>query len=368
MIIRSIAVALVLAPAAVEERPPNILLITADDLGNQLSCHGETRIRTPRLDALAAEGVRFENAHVTQSSCSPSRAALLKAAGYFTGIIGKLHVAPEEDFPFDWKPAGRGNPAGPTRNVRWVAEQSRAFFAQARASGKPYFYYVNYFDPHGPYTDEIDQVDGFPENPLRPQDVEPLPLKVPNPQAKRRITATIYNCILRLDAGVGMLLDVMPTVLGAAGVAPPEGLEGWPLQRLLRGESPTWREFLFTEMNFHTANFYQPQRAVRDARYKLLVNYEPRAGQAPVELFDLKEDPGETKNLADDPAAAGARRRLQEALREWQERTADPLLDPARRGRWSDAARKWKESAPRRQDGPYGDVASVPPGDLDLLK
>ena len=85
-------------------------------------------------------------------------------------------------------------------------------------------------------------------------------------------------------------------------------------------------------------------------------------------LADHASDPDETKNLAEDPALAGVRRRLEAALREWQEKTADPLLDPARRKRWSEAAKKWKESAPRLQTGPYPDVATVPPGDLDLLK
>lgn len=165
----TIAAVLLQVPAGPPNSPPHILLITADDLGNQLSCYGEKRLSTPRLDALAAEGVRFENAYVAQSSCSPSRAALLtgrwphqngqvglshlgfrmhpgqpnlpallKSAGYFTGLMGKLHVAPEEEFSFDWKPAVKGNPAGPTRNVRWVAGQSREFFARARASGKPF--------------------------------------------------------------------------------------------------------------------------------------------------------------------------------------------------------------------------------------
>ena len=178
---------------------PNILLITADDLGCQLSCYGEQRFRTPRLDALAAEGVRFESFYVAQSSCSSSRSALLtgrwphqtgqiglahlgftmhpgqpnlpallQAAGYRTGIIGKLHVAPAAEFPWDWMPAKEKVAALPTRNVHWVAQQSREFLASAKAAGQPFFYYVNFFDPHGPYTPEADQVEGVPEKPLRP--------------------------------------------------------------------------------------------------------------------------------------------------------------------------------------------------------
>ncbi len=440
---------------------PNILLITADDLGNQLSCYGETRIRTPHLDALAAQGVRFANAYVAQSSCSSSRAALLtgrwphqngqyglahlgfqmhpgqknlpallRQAGYRTGIIGKLHVEPAAEFPFDWMPAKERMAAGPTRNVGWVAAQSRQFFAQAKESGQPFFYYVNYFDPHGPYTPEVSQVGGIPEKPLQADGIaEPLPLGARTLEARRRLTAIIYNTILRVDAGVGLLLgeleaagfaentlviflgdngatvrhgkttsyepgvqvpliirrpgsagagrvrselvsmiDIMPTVLAAAGVDVPPEVEGCSLTALL-GDGPTsWREFLFTEMNFHTANHFAPQRTVRDDRHKLVLNLMPRADQAPVELFDLRDDPEEAGNLAGDQKLASTRRRLEAALKQWQEQTNDPLVDPDRLERWKKVAEEWKRSAPRLDRGPYPDVARVPPDGLELLK
>jgi len=73
----TITMSLFLAAPAFAAQRPNILLITADDLGCQLSCYGEKRFSTPRLDALVAQGARFENFYVAQSSCSSSRAALL---------------------------------------------------------------------------------------------------------------------------------------------------------------------------------------------------------------------------------------------------------------------------------------------------
>ena len=162
------------------ERPrPNILLVTADDLGEQLSCYGEKNIATPQLDTLAAEGVRFANAYCAQSSCSSSRSslltglwphqngqvglangaflrmhpgqvtlpALLKKAGYRTGIIGKLHVWPGKVFPFDWMPAKEGMDPRPTRDVKWVAAQSRQFLSGVKQAGQPFFFYINYVDP-----------------------------------------------------------------------------------------------------------------------------------------------------------------------------------------------------------------------------
>jgi arylsulfatase A-like enzyme len=63
--------------SAADERP-NIVLIFADDLGiNDLSCYGRQDQRTPRLDRMAAEGVRFTSGYCSQPICSPSRAGIL---------------------------------------------------------------------------------------------------------------------------------------------------------------------------------------------------------------------------------------------------------------------------------------------------
>ncbi|MBL9216036.1 MAG: arylsulfatase [Opitutaceae bacterium] len=59
-------------------RPPNIVFIMADDLGYaDLGCYGQTRMRTPRLDRLAAEGTRFTQVYAGASVCAPSRGVLL---------------------------------------------------------------------------------------------------------------------------------------------------------------------------------------------------------------------------------------------------------------------------------------------------
>jgi arylsulfatase A-like enzyme len=107
-------------------RRPNVVLIYADDLGyGDLSCYGHPTIRTPNLDRLASDGMRFTQFYSAAPLCSPSRAALmtgrypvrsgmnvvlfpdstgglpdsettvaelLKAKGYRTGIVGKWHL------------------------------------------------------------------------------------------------------------------------------------------------------------------------------------------------------------------------------------------------------------------------------------
>ncbi len=95
---RSAAAFLVLilaAPLPAAERPPNVVLIFADDLGYaDLGCYGAKGIRTPNLDRMAAEGVRLTNFHVAQAVCSASRTALL--TGCYpnrVGILGALGPA-----------------------------------------------------------------------------------------------------------------------------------------------------------------------------------------------------------------------------------------------------------------------------------
>ncbi len=68
---------------------PNIVLIVADDLGyGDVGVYGARTIRTPSIDRLAAEGVRFTDFYVAQAVCSASRAALL--TGCYPNRIGIL--------------------------------------------------------------------------------------------------------------------------------------------------------------------------------------------------------------------------------------------------------------------------------------
>ena len=88
-----VASALVLSPAFGDPntpppapRRPNIIFILADDLGyGDLGCYGQTRIKTPNLDQLAAEGIRFTDCYAGSTVCAPSRAALM--LGQHTGHV-----------------------------------------------------------------------------------------------------------------------------------------------------------------------------------------------------------------------------------------------------------------------------------------
>src|ERR1700721_13547 len=65
-------------PVHAADRRPNIVFILADDLGfGDLGCYGQTKIRTPNLDRMAAEGMRFTNFYAGSSVCAPSRCTLI---------------------------------------------------------------------------------------------------------------------------------------------------------------------------------------------------------------------------------------------------------------------------------------------------
>lgn len=211
---------------------PNILLIVSEDNGPELGCYGDPYARTPVIDRLAADGVRFENAFVPFSVCSPSRACfltglhpqengqiglathkfalyqpdtpnvvtLLKATNYRTGLIGKLHVNPESAFPFD----SRAIPSSNFQRKESPADYAAAAAKFIRESGDvPWFLSVNFPDAHLPF---IAQAHGVPAKPLKADDVKPMPWVGLDSARIREQVANYYNCLERLDHSVGLLL------------------------------------------------------------------------------------------------------------------------------------------------------------------
>jgi arylsulfatase A-like enzyme len=96
--------ALATSPAAMlsQQRRPNLLFILADDLGyGDVSAYGRSDFRTPNIDRLIGEGVRFNNAYTAASTCTPTR------VGFVTGRY-PARYAPELQLPMGWGPAGSG--------------------------------------------------------------------------------------------------------------------------------------------------------------------------------------------------------------------------------------------------------------------
>jgi arylsulfatase A-like enzyme len=142
-------------------------------------------------------------------------------------------------------------------------------------------------------------------------------------------------------------LDVVPTLLELAGAEAAPRLEGRSLLPALRGEPDDGERVLFLEKTFH--DVYDPMRAVRTSRYKYIRNFTDgpalllskdleesptRRGmddthlrpRPPAELYDLRDDPWERRNLADSPDHAQTVAALDHALTTWMKDTRDPVL------------------------------------------
>ncbi len=188
----------------------NIVFILADDLGyGDLACYGATDIRTPNIDRLAQEGIRFTEYYSAANTCSPSRAALmtgrypprtgvngvlsydtveglpleevtlaemLKDAGYTTGMIGKWHLGQVEALMpwrqgfdsffgtatsnddknfFLYESTGTGYRRLPkridqTQLIRQYTEHALQFLRQHARDSTPFFLYLAHNAPHVP--------------------------------------------------------------------------------------------------------------------------------------------------------------------------------------------------------------------------
>lgn len=205
------------APAA----RPNFLWIVADDMSFELAAYGDPLARTPNLDRLAAEGVRYTNAFATAGVCAPSRATLitgmyatsigahhmrsivggyypvpppevktfteyLRAAGYFASSQNKL------DYQFSDTLTGAPITNWDDANGDW----------HGRAPAQPFFAHVTLLETHESQL----MVDG-------PIDTDPgavaLPPYLPDTPVVRGDLARFYDNVARLDAKVGRLLDML---------------------------------------------------------------------------------------------------------------------------------------------------------------
>jgi len=422
------------AAAQGAQRPPNIVLIAADDLGyGDLGCYGQdSGLKTPRIDALAGQGTRFTQAYAGSTVCAPSRCCLmtgkhtghcrvrgnarpevsvlpreetlaetLRRAGYRTGMFGK------------WGLGGPGQPGGlPNgqgfdeffgyldqlhahdfyprhlwRNRReifldgnrggrreayshdLIAEEALGFLRRNREN--PFFLYLPFTIPHannergrttgdgmevpdyGSFADRdwprpekgfaamIERLDrdvgrvldllaelGLEENTLvvftsdngphreGGHDPEFFGSRGPLRGIKRDLyeggirVPAIARWPGRIPAGaesdqVWAFWDLQPTLAEAAGVEPPPGIDGLSMLSPFQGRPQSGHESLYWE--FHERGFDQ---AVRFGDWKAV----RRGGRsAPVELFDLASDVGETHNLAGEhPAQVSRARKLME--------------------------------------------------------
>ena len=231
----------VVAPAA--EPRPNIILMIADDMSwNDCGAYGHPRIHTPNIDALASQGMRFDQAFLTISSCSPSRASLitgryphrtdaeelhwplpaeqitftelLREAGYWCGAAGKWHLGDAVEDRFDsifaadtsgfQLPTGTAAAAGKFVETQLGDQRSGCAdwvrVLNARTEGKPFFLWLAALDPHRPYDAALVETNYTLSDVL-------LPPYHPDHPAVRADYVAYYQEITRLDRFVGEVVD-----------------------------------------------------------------------------------------------------------------------------------------------------------------
>ena len=218
----------------------NIVLMVADDLGREfISCYGSKNV-TPNLDALAESGTRFDFAFASTASCSGSRSTIytglhthnngsyglthekngfqthsdietapqvFNALGYKTGILGKVHVAPDSQYP--WQVREESD----TRNVAQIADKAKSFMQDACTQDQlPFFLTIGFVDPHRdiPHRGGFGNTDDNYDPRLRDVTFQPDEIAVPPwlsdlPEVRQEL-CEYHRSISRLDQGVGMLL------------------------------------------------------------------------------------------------------------------------------------------------------------------
>ena len=429
--------------AAVAAEPPlNIIFLLADDLrADVLGCAGNRVVQTPNIDRLARRGTMFRQAFVTTSICMTSRAsifsgqyaarhgiydfktplaaaqwsntypALLRAAGYRTGFIGKFgvgNVMPTNAFDYWDGFPGQGryfDPKHPVHLTHRMGDSALRFLEANDA--RPFCLSISFKAPHAQ--------DGAPrEFPPDPQDeslyvaeairpgvnhtaeaFERLPAFVRNseghtrwlrrfatPEMRERTTKDYYRLVTGIDREVGRIMerlegagltsrtlivftsdngfflgergmsdkflayeesmrvplivfdprnpsrgrgqrrdqmvlniDIAPTLLEYAGVPIPSSMQGRSLRGLIEDRAVrNWRQDWFYEQHYTHQGKIPACEAVRGERWKY-IRY-PGVAPAVEELYDLRRDESETRNLAGDSRHAA---RLKELRTRWEE-------------------------------------------------
>jgi N-acetylgalactosamine-6-sulfatase len=433
---------------AAETKRPNVVFILADDLGyGDLGCYGCRDIKTPSIDRLAGQGVRFTNFYANGPECTPTRAALLtgryqqrigglecaigvgnvgryddairlqkkndlglpveekalprllKDAGYRTGICGKWHLGYEDKFSpnrhgfdhafyclgggMDYFHHVEGSPPAPTvlrlngKPLRrpgyftdLVAAEAVQFIQVNR--DRPFFLYAAFTAPHAPFQG--------------PKDSSPKPLPADSPLWKQgKAPPRVYAAMVeRLDEAVGKILgELEKQKLGtrtlviftsdnggtaSARPTPFAGIKGstfeggirvpcivrWPgvlpartvteqvaitmdltasIARIAGAKAPKGRPFDGIDILERLAKrqpvlertlFWRARRgertwwAVREGSLKYVARQDGRKAEY---LFDLRDDPGEKRNVLARRGKEAAR--IKRLLDDW-ERTVRP--------------------------------------------
>jgi arylsulfatase A len=402
-------------------RQPNIVMVILDDLGSaDLGCYGQQKIRTPNIDAVAAQGLRFTDCYAGAPVCAPSRAvlmtgmhgghaavranagtvaiephdttvaSLLRKEGYACGGFGKwglgdahstgspgkhgfdhffgyLHQTHAHSYypDFLWSCGPNGDRRVDT-NKAYSADTiaNRTFDWVRQNAQRPFYLHATWTLPHGkfeipdnsPYKHEpwtegqknfaamVTKADGYVGTLVKLLDelkiADNTVLMItsdnggPDGEEKgfsffrsngelRAAKGTVYEGGIRVPMIVRWpgktragsvsrdpwaFCDFLPTALEIAGAKRQPQVDGISVARAFSGKPIPKREYFYWEQNSFDIprQVFRPeslQQAVRFGSWKAV---RPKPG-APIELYNLAADPGETKDIASANSSIAAR-------------------------------------------------------------
>jgi len=204
------------------DRRPNILWITCEDLSLHLGCYGDTYAKTPNLDRLATEGVRYEKAFATAPVCTPARSCLI--TGMFADTLGTEHLRGVQPlsptihcFTEYLRQAGYycSNNVKEDYNFQAPAawdESSNTAHWRKRPEGKPFFSVFNLMATHQSQTRYVGEEFRKRSESLPPEQrfdpaEAPLPPYYPDTPIVRENVAALYTQTEIMDAQAQDLLD-----------------------------------------------------------------------------------------------------------------------------------------------------------------
>ncbi|HIG29229.1 MAG TPA: DUF229 domain-containing protein [Verrucomicrobiales bacterium] len=423
---------------------PNILLLISHDLGCHIGPYGNAADQSPNLNRLASESMLFDSHFVTSPGCSQSRSSLvtgryphsngqfglanwgwkmhederllpavLKEAGYHSGLIGVWHLHPWTLGAFtsvsndvsttDRSPEGFADVAS-FRAEKWIEQEAD--------SNTPFYLHVGFWEVHRPFCGSEAQEKKADQ--LEKQRL-PIPDYLPRNTPTQREFAELHQSVGLVDDGVGRIMkalerkgimdntivlftadhglpfprakgtlydpgvqvalmarwpqkikpgshfrrltsnvDVMPTLLEAAGVEIPEAVQGTSfLSEMTNPDSQTDKDIdpcIFAEKTYH--EHYDPIRCIRTATHKYIRNFAERprlvlpsdiynsptrisitddesiwSNRPEEELYYMDDDSLEQNNRITDLDSEAIGNQLRDRLKKWMKETGDPLLD-----------------------------------------
>jgi arylsulfatase A-like enzyme/Flp pilus assembly protein TadD len=367
--------------AGVDRARLNLVVITLDTTrADHLGAYGNADAGTPVLDALAAQGVLFEQAMTTAPLTLPAHSSIftgafppehgvrdnggfflgddqvtlaevMKARGYRTGgfiaayvLDRKWGIAQGFDTYFDdfEQSVRRGGKSSGDIQRPGNEVVDKALPWLESVEGEPFFAWLHFYDPHTPYAPPEPFKSRFPGDPysgevafMDAQVGRVVDFLSARGLLERTVVAVIgdhgeslgehgedahgffiYEAATRVPfilrtpfeqtrgrrvADPVRVVDLMPTVLDLLGIAPPDGAAGVSLAPLLTGERQELGLEGYAEAMYPLHHYgWSDLRALRSGRFKVIDAPRP-------ELYDLQEDPNETRNVFDARRALGDR-------------------------------------------------------------